>query len=512
MKHPVKRSWHIMSILMLSLLCTLLSCQTAPKKVVIRNADDPVAYLFSDEKILLSNNGIGSEQIGYIVYDLDSNTVKVKHNETKSFIPASVQKIATTLMALDILGPEFRYKTTLSRTGFVDSEGVLHGDLFLTGTGDPSLSTADLMRMAEALRRKGIRRVEGNFYFDDTALISLDRINPNPAFANEFSNPGVDALSLDFNESFAVWQTDALDSSLLQLYAIPAVPLNRLGSVRDDGNDKLSGPIFNYVSNDFKGVWNVTGKLGNEKELYKKTLPVQKPGLYTAQVFSRLCGLQGITLTAEPGKSRIKSVLVAEHYSQALIELVEKNLELSNNLMSEIFLLTAAQHIENKVVKQQEAVQVLVAWLGRNIKGTDWSNYIVENGSGLSSKARVTPEQELAILRFADKKLYAGKSYLSLLPIGGWKGTLRKRLTDPHLSYSVWAKTGSINYGSALAGYFFSQSGKKYAFAIFISDLEKRLFYDLNPDQISDPQSMDLWLNHASVVQDGLVATWFIIN
>jgi D-alanyl-D-alanine carboxypeptidase/D-alanyl-D-alanine-endopeptidase (penicillin-binding protein 4) len=424
---------------LLALSCS--SCQTAPQKPVIIHGSDPSDYLVLSDEAIYKDKAISPQNVGFAVYDLEENLLKIENNSTHPYIPASVQKTATALFALDTLGPKYRFKTKLAYVGKIH-DGVLDGDLYLQGTGDPFFTAADLMRLAQQLRDHGVRHVSGHFYYDENMLAHVSAISPYPSFGEDSYNPGVSALSLDFNESY-VEKTDT------RIYSIPELP-----------------------------------------------------ALYTAEMFSKFCEFSGVELPlAKPGELPPHVRMIAEHESFDLLKLIEMNLEFSNNLMSELILLSAGQKVAGHSVSQSEAAAFLVDWLKQKIPATDWSGYVAENGSGLNPHGRVTPNQELAILRYADGKRFDGKTFLSLLPIAGWKGSLRKRMGDPHLAFSVWAKTGTMNYTSALAGYFFAHSKKKYAFVIFITD----------PKGSNDPKGSGepaLWTQKAREIQDRLLARW----
>ncbi len=77
---------------------------------------------------------------GIEVYSLDDNKIVYAKNAQQLFTPASTTKLVTEGTALELLGPNYRFDTRVYRTGPVDAEGTLHGDLVLVGSGDPNLS------------------------------------------------------------------------------------------------------------------------------------------------------------------------------------------------------------------------------------------------------------------------------------------------------------------------------------------------------------------------------------
>ncbi|HMG36400.1 MAG TPA: D-alanyl-D-alanine carboxypeptidase [Blastocatellia bacterium] len=123
----------------------------------------------------LEARGISPEYQGFIVATLNGD-VLAEHNADRLFNPASVTKVATTLTAISRLGPDFRFKTYLYTDGTLDrSSGILHGSLYVVGSGDPAFFAENAMLIADKLNRTGIHEVDGNlfvlgqFYFNFSA-------------------------------------------------------------------------------------------------------------------------------------------------------------------------------------------------------------------------------------------------------------------------------------------------------------------------------------------------------
>jgi len=376
-----------------------------------------VAFVFSGcqtarvpEKI--ETISIPQSNVGYIVYDTESKKVVVEQNADQRFIPASVGKIPSVLAALSILGPNYRFKTVLATDG-VRRGSILKGNLYLVGGGDPFLTLADIMVLVQRLKDKGISKVEGSFYFDESFFVSRPAIDLDIDQDSSF-NPGVSALSSEFNRYY----------------------LNR------------------------------------------KKLPVKQPGLFTANLFRQMAAFEGIRLELpENGSLPKRSTSLIEYESPALVQLAGGILEYSNNLMAELVQLAAARKLVGKALSQEDAAAEIAAWYRKNIQGVSWDGFDYKRGSGDANPV-MTPRQILAILKWGSEKRFLDRSLMSLLPISGWKGSLLERMSGPSTSLRVWAKTGTMSFGTSLAGYFYSQSGKKYIFALLCTDLAMRQLYE----------------------------------
>jgi len=149
---------------------------TRPRQINPTTEDIPPANpLVAAYSESLEVRGISSENQGFIVCTLNGE-VLAEHNADRLFNPASVTKVATTLTVISRLGPDFRFKTSLYTDGALDpSTGILHGSLYVIGSGDPAFFAENAMLIADKLNRSGIREVDGNlfvlgqFYFNFSA-------------------------------------------------------------------------------------------------------------------------------------------------------------------------------------------------------------------------------------------------------------------------------------------------------------------------------------------------------
>src|SRR6185295_4642414 len=120
---------------------------------------NPLVAAYTDS---LATFGFSAENQGFIVATLKGE-VLAEHNADRLFNPASVTKIATSLTAISRLGPDFKFRASLYTDGTLDpATGVLHGSLYVIGSGDPALFPENAMMIADKLNRSGIREVDGN--------------------------------------------------------------------------------------------------------------------------------------------------------------------------------------------------------------------------------------------------------------------------------------------------------------------------------------------------------------
>jgi D-alanyl-D-alanine carboxypeptidase/D-alanyl-D-alanine-endopeptidase (penicillin-binding protein 4) len=410
--------------------------------------------------------------------------------------------VPVTVAALNVLGPDYRFKTFLCHTGSING-GVLKGDLYLKGTGDPLLTVSDLMGMIDRMKNKGIASVSGHFYFDESDLASAggidDGMEPDVSF-----NSGVSALSLEHNTIYAEWKRNK-KSNTMDIFLIPSLPINSAALSRDKLRENIK---FAYRSLGGTETWLLSP---DEDRDGSERLPVKQPARYTAHMFAKLCGIRGISLPdPEPGPMPNGVTTINVHQGQPLSGIADITLTYSINLMAELIMLRTAKELSGRSMDLKDAARDISLYVMKKLGKVNWKDFNMVNGSGLTTKNRMTPEQMIAVLIYADAQNYNGAKYRSFLPSSGWEWSLMNRFNDPETAFHVWAKTGTINYALSLAGYLYTKSHRNMAFAIFIHDITERRMYDADPDRRNKESTRRVyfWLNNSKSVMDSIVTGW----
>jgi D-alanyl-D-alanine carboxypeptidase/D-alanyl-D-alanine-endopeptidase (penicillin-binding protein 4) len=416
-------------------------------------------------------------------------------------------KIVSTLCALKILGPDFKFQTQLWIDGIVENS-VLKGDLYLKGTGDPFLTASDLMNLSLLLKKTGIQAIQGDFLFDESFFVSEKSIDKTQDFSSGY-NAGLSALSSEFNQIPLRWKINSKEC-FLEAFSIPDLPLFEFGLSLQKGEESSERlQLFYDHSPSLKDQWVFTPpqKVRENSKEGMKMIPIKQPGLFTAYFFKSLSELNGIILP-DPRLKKVplKARKIVFLNSLSLVELVQKALEHSNNLMTELIHLRAAKALTKKALPLREASLQIQKWLKRQVQTKDWASFYMENGSGLGGLSRLSPRQLVDILRWSETMKFTSRSYLTLLPISGWKGTLSQRLHDTQSAFRVWAKTGTQSYASGLGGFLFSKSGKELVFSIFLTDFEQRKAFEKSSGAEKENQSQ--WIMKAKNIEEKLLLRW----
>jgi D-alanyl-D-alanine carboxypeptidase/D-alanyl-D-alanine-endopeptidase (penicillin-binding protein 4) len=234
---------------------------------------------------------------------------------------------------------------------------------------------------------------------------------------------------------------------------------------------------------------------------------VKDPGLHAGGVFRWLAYAQGIEIGSPArGAAPAEPRILAVHESPPLRHLVRDMLVYSNNMMAELIGLSAAARLGDVSAGLDPAGVLLLGHLARLMPEVDWRGAVLRNFSGLDGEARLSPRQLAAILHYG----WYRAALPALLAAGGWSGTLANRFAGSDHALRVWAKTGTMHYGSALAGYLFSDGVRPMVFVTMVSDVAARAAYD---DALPHPgrqieAAARSWGARARGLQDDLIEGW----
>ncbi len=448
----------------------------------------PAAPKIASAKALIGEAKLGG-RVGFAVADAKTGLLLESGEAQRGQPPASVTKAITALYALDVLGAGHRFYTELQALGPV-SNGVLKGDLVLKGGGDPTLSTDRLAGMAASLKQAGIREVRGKFIVDGTALPSLDRIDKDQPDHVGY-NPAISGICLNYNRVHFEWKRAGgkwvtnMDARS-QKYQ-PAVSFAKMRIVDREQ------PVYTYQSKAGRDQWTVASRaLGKGGSRW---LPVRQPELYAGEVFQTFARAQGIQLSAPKlGKGRAGHVLVRQQ-SVELRKICQGFLKYSNNLTAEMVGLAATRARKGRVSSLKGSAGEMSRWASAKL-GMKQSKLV--DHSGLGDASNVTA-RDMALALVKARPVIA--PILKPIALRHENGKVNK--SHP---MSVHAKTGTLNFVSALAGYAKGADGTVLSFAIFAADTGKRA--KIKRDDREKPQGARGWNKRAKGLQQKLIERW----
>ncbi|TNC65984.1 D-alanyl-D-alanine carboxypeptidase/D-alanyl-D-alanine-endopeptidase [Rubellimicrobium roseum] len=433
-------------------------------------------------------------KVSVALVDVDDGTLVAAHDAGTMRPPASVAKALTALYALDALGGEHRFATRLLATAPV-VDGRIEGDLILAGGGDPTLSTDRLAELAMQLAAAGVREV-GAFRVWGGALPEIREISAEQMPHLDY-NPSVSGLNLNFNRVWFGWER-AGEEYRVRMEALgddhrPDVTIAQM-RVAD-----RSLPVYTYTAAGEADLWTVArGQLGDGGSRW---LPVRSPAVYAGQAFLRLANEQGIAL---PAPRRIAAlpegtVEIARIESAPLSEILREMLLHSTNLTAEVVGLAASRARGLSPATLAESADAMNRWL----RGATGAQTRLLDHSGLGSGSRVAAS-EMALALASRGVMERLRPLLKDIPLTGANGEALP--LPPAL---VRAKTGTLNFVSALAGYARAQAGGDLVFAYFSADLEARAAADAD-DEI--PAGSRDFLQRSRRLQQELLQRWGLLT
>jgi D-alanyl-D-alanine carboxypeptidase/D-alanyl-D-alanine-endopeptidase (penicillin-binding protein 4) len=359
---------------------------------------------------ILQKHGVAGRSTGVYVWDFDAaRQLFASHADTR-LAPASNMKLVTTSAALGNWGAQHRFKTELYGPGVPVYGGVLYGNVYLKGFGDPSLSTLSYQRtelhlttasfesFAKRLRTLKVRKVMGRVLGDESWF---DKKRTGPS-----------------------WK------SSLQLECGPLSALS--------GNEGLDD--------------------GNR---------VKDPATYAAKLLTAALRAKGIKVTGKPGTGKVPDTarLLKQQFSAPLRVLLKRMDKYSDNFFAEIMLKGLGKDFYEEG-STQAGLDVSRAWLAAI--GLDPASYRLRDGSGLSYENRLTARDLVRVLGAARQR-FDFDEYHSALAIAGVDGTLEDRMRGTAAAGNAHAKTGTLNIAVCLSGYVTSANDRLVGYAILVN-------------------------------------------
>ena len=399
--------------------------------------------------------------------------------------PSSTMKLLTTLSGLDILGPHYRWRTNIYTDGVI-RQGVLEGNLYLQGSGDPKLVPEELAKMMKDLQGLGIQKIDGNLFFDRSAYAqSVMEHNTIDGESLRAYNVPPDPLLYAFRTlSFQLGKSRTAD--FIDISYTPALSQlkvsNQMQLVNRSCDNWKSNIRFNL---DPEGVSNTDQPLTAQ---FSGAFPSACKGVsfnvvaldantFLTQGFAAAWELSGGTWTHAPvgknGTVPLAARLLLQFEGIPLSDDILDINKYSNNVMARQVLLTLALEKMGKPATTANGDLVIQSWLKQN--SLDFQGLVIENGSGLSRNEAISSSQMNQILLTA-RNLPVGDLFYNSLPIAGTDGTMRNRLMSQLRKFLYFKKkpearikTGSLADVRAISGYVLSKSGKMYAVTSFIN-------------------------------------------
>ena len=427
----------------------------------------------------------------YVMSLRDGRTIYAR-NEDKPITPASNMKVYTTAVALDLLGADYRWRTSVYATAATEANGTINGDIVLYGRGAPDLAsetkrgrTASLGQLADDLYDRGVRRVRGNIvgdesYFRGEALGDGWLWND----VQWYFGAEISALSINGNETMlTVTPGSKAGDAVGVRFDVPTnyFHVKNDANTLERGTPTTLGITRGLSDNEFR-IW---GDFPAGGRGFSARLSAHRPALWAATLFRDALKARGITVEGEAllrdARANLderfdpqSAVELTSIKSRTLSEVIRATNKESINLNAELILRTLGKERGSLAPDPQRmrirgddeaGAAVLRMWIER--AGISTAGLSLHDGSGLSRLDLVTPEATARLLA-AIAKTSSASVFRDSLPVAGRDGTLSGRLRS-HAG-SIQAKTGTLTYNNSLSGYAVTEDGEPLVFSIICNN------------------------------------------
>lgn len=453
-----------------------------PKAIEVSSAPKDVELARRIDEIV-EKSEFRNGRWGVFVTSLKDGRVLVARDAQKTFNPASTMKVVTTAVALDKLGADFRWRTSVMAEKEIDASGNLNGDLILVGRGAPDFDEKGVQNLINQLKEKGLRRVTGNL-IGDASFFQGANLGAGWVWEEAQWYYGAEPSALSYSDNTVlveVFPGDKLDvpAEVKTTPAADFIKISNKAMTRANASAQTFGVHRDLDANNFQ-VW---GAVPPGKSMGVRTT-MHEPEIWAANDLKKALEKAGIAVEGavkslnwrtkdEDAAENLKELAAVE--SDTLAEIVKRTNKHSINLNAELMLRTIGRNARGNEEKENArrivlgddelGAMTIKNWL--SAKGVELGDTVIHDGSGLSRLDFITPETMGRLLVFALQSP-ARDAFIDSLPIAGTDGTLGGRL--PKFKGRILAKTGTITYVSALAGYAEAANGDQFSFVIFCNN------------------------------------------
>ena len=433
---------------------------------------------------LLGKEPASKAEWGLLIVDAETGEALYEQNSAKYFVPASNMKLFSTALALEKLGPEFRFHTTLESNGAVSAEGELTADLVLVGRGDPNLSNRKfpfdlkeefdgppekaLAELADSLLARGVKSISGDIVADDSYF-------PRESYPSGWE---IDDMVWEYGAAISPIVVNDNTTTVTLTPAAPGEPVqSSIAPATVDflvDNQVLTSPAnakpdITLTREPGAHLVVVRGTLPEKSAPRKLVLAIKEPALHAATLLKQLLEQRGVKISGSvraqhEAISGARTVLV-DHTSIPLRDEIKLVNKISQNLHTEVLLRAAARQSGTWDSADDLMKYAADFYAGAGISPGD---VLQTDASGLSRHDLVAPSAVVALLRYAQKQPWFA-TYYGSLPVAGVDGTLEERMKNTPAAGRVHAKTGSVEHVRNISGYADTPGGRRLIFS-FLSN------------------------------------------
>jgi len=465
--------------------------------------------------------------MGVVVRDLTNDSILVAVNPDAPMNPASVQKLVTGAAAFELLGPTYTFNTRVYTDGaFQADSGIISGNLYIKGGGDPGLNAEKLWLLVQHLRHRGIKRVTGDLIIDNTFF---DNVNLGPGFSEDESRSYqslISALPVNYSSVAIHHRPGQAAGSPVHVDIFPKVDgfkINSTATTVEGGTARID--VTTSLNNGVTQI-NLKGTMKTDEQpayTYRRMWTTWEAfgGAFRAQ-----CADNGLKIDGKTAARKVPDTLVTKgpFYTfggEPLTEFTKHMFKWSSNFVAEMLFKTIGAARLGEPGSWPKGAKAVTDWWSNS--GLPGKPYVI-NGSGMGGESSapkrsakqqpaqtnqpqdtdtaelgvnvtasadggaaaatgttienlISAGQMVDLLTYVSKQKNYFPDFMASLPVSGVDGTLASRFRRSKLRGIIRAKTGTINSlkVSTLAGYMLLDD-RTYAFAVFCKNVGPNQF------------------------------------
>jgi len=428
----------------------------------------------------LSDSLMQCASVSLLIKDAETGLTVVEYDSNRSLAPASVMKLVTTSAALELLGPDYRFKTTLEYSGrFFKKSGVLKGDLIIRGGGDPCLASEHFEKYygnlfdnwTEAVRKAGIKKIKGRVITDDS-YYDYEPVPDGWTWEDIGNYYGAGAYGLSvFDNTAKIHFRTCEEGSRPEITTVEPIEYGvkyenfLIAAGTSDRGYVFCPPYGN------KG-W-ISGSIPPNRDDFILKAAITDPPLLAAEILTGRLKSAGIKVLFSPSTYRLekpteskRTAVINETLSPPLSEIIEVLNHESINLYAEHLVKEIGKVFRNSG-STDAGIEIIYDFLKKN--GIYNQGIVIIDGSGLSPRNLINAKGIVSLLLYM-KKSNNYTIFINSLPEAGVEGTLKNVFRDSVFEGRLKAKSGSMTGIRSFAGYLKSVSGKDLVFSITVNN------------------------------------------
>jgi D-alanyl-D-alanine carboxypeptidase/D-alanyl-D-alanine-endopeptidase (penicillin-binding protein 4) len=422
--------------------------------------------------------------VSALVQSLDSGEVLYSANPDMLVVPASNMKIVTMAVGATRLGWDFRFETRLESLA-QPVAGVLAGDLFVVGGGDPTINARSGDRLslfrdwAARLKAAGVKRVAGRLVGDDDRF-DEERFGQGWSWDDLAYGYAAPVGALQFNENVVevVIRPGRKAGDAATVLLRPATSDLVIGEAQVTTSQAGSRNAVTFRRVPGRRDLQVSGTIAVDSGEDVQRAAVDNPTLYFVASLRDVLGAEGIVVQGEavdidvaPDSAALKAAaggrgVLLRHTSPRLADLAPTVMKVSQNLYAETVFraLSLTPGPASADASRELAIETLRQW------GLAPGQYSIADGSGLSRLNYVSATALVRILRAMARDASSRAAFETTLPIAGRDGTLTGRMRATRAEANATAKTGTLTSVRALSGYVRTLDGERLVFSFTVNN------------------------------------------